>query len=205
MPKPRAASLALAAAGLGACASAPTPSPAEIADACVLLKENRDWYGHLRESARDWGAPMGLQLAIIRQESGFDADARPARGRSFFGLLPGKRPSDAYGYAQALDSTWERYQKETGNTWSSRDDFEDATDFVGWYVNLTGRMTGVGQHDYRDHYLAYHEGQGGYMRGTWRSKGWLIKTADTVAANAARYERQIKDCDGLRRRFLGVF
>lgn len=193
------AGLCFIAATLAAgCASTPDAPRSEVADACELLRENDGWYRDLRRSAKRWGAPIGLQLAIIKQESNFDPKARPPRGdRRMLGLMPGKRPSDAYGYAQALEATWEQYQKESGNEWSSRSDFGDATDFIGWYVNTTGRVAGVDQHNYRAHYLAYHEGQGGYIRGSYRSKGWLLRTADQVAANARRYEEQVKSCRGL--------
>ena len=186
---------------LHACATSP---PRQQENACAILTENRSWYSAVRKSARDWGAPMGLQLAIIKQESSFRHDAKPPRGeRRLLGLLPGKRPSTAYGYAQALDTTWDEYRRTTGNRGAERDDFDDAVDFVGWYVNRTGRMTGIGQHDYKGHYLAYHEGPRGYLSGTHRSKRWLIDTAERVAANASRYERQIEGCKGkLRRRWL---
>ncbi|MEZ5939217.1 MAG: hypothetical protein R3C52_13550 [Hyphomonadaceae bacterium] len=194
------AALALAAA----CASTPQPSNAEIADACLLLKENRSWYKALRASSKDWGAPMGLQLAIMKQESGFDGKARPAREGGFL-FFPGKRPSTAYGYAQALETTWETYKRDTGNRGADRHSFRDSADFIGWYVANTGKQTGVGQYNYKAHYLAYHEGPGGYSKGTWKKKRWLVQIADSVASDATRYESQIKTCKGLKPKFLGIF
>ncbi len=138
---------------------------------------------------------MGLQLAIIKQESSFTHDAKPDRKkRTILFFIPGSRPSSAYGYAQALDETWDEYRRQSGNRGADRDDFDDATDFIGWYVNRTGRLTGIGPHNYKAHYLAYHEGAGGYSRGTWRKKKWLIETANQVQRNASRYESQIKSC-----------
>jgi hypothetical protein len=189
---------------VSACASTPRPSNAEISDACLMLKENRSWYKALRESSRDWGAPIGLQLAIMNQESGFDGKARPEREGGFL-FFPGKRPSTAYGYAQALTSTWDTYKRDTGNGGADRHSFRDAADFIGWYVNETGERTGVGQYDYRAHYLAYHEGQGGYMKGSWKKKRWLIDTANRVSAQATRYENQVLNCRGLKAKFLGIF
>lgn len=196
----------LAVMGLSACASAPQPSNAEIADACLLLKENRNWHKALRASAKEWGAPMGFQLAVMKQESAFDARAKAPRGeRKWFGLVQGDRLSSAYGYAQALDTTWEAYKQETRNGGADRHNFRDAADFIGWYFASTGKRTGVGQYDYRAHYLAYHEGAGGYLRGTWRNKRWLVNTADNVAAQAVRYESQISRCKALKPKFLGLF
>ena len=172
-----------------------TEPPKQQDNACLMLKENRHWYKAMRKSSKRWGAPIGLQLAIVRQESSFVHDAKPARGdRRMLGLLPGKRPSSAYGYAQALDGTWKEYRVQTGRGGADRDEFDDAVDFIGWYVNRTGRMTGIGQFDYRGHYLAYHEGPNGYRRGTWKNKSWLINVANKVHSNATRYEQQIRSC-----------
>jgi len=201
-----AALLALAA---GACASiAPTPSNREIADACLLLQRNQEWHDALRETARNWGAPMGFQLAVINQESSFDADARPPRGESqWFGLVQGDYISSATGYSQALDGTWKMYQEKTGKWNATRTSFRDASDFIGWYFNTNGQRVGVDQYDYRAHYLIYHEGATGYLNGTWKAKGWLVDVAAKVAAQAARYESQISNCAGLKPRdkFLGIF
>ncbi len=191
---------------LTACASAPQPSNAEIADACLLLKENRSWHTALRASAKEWGAPMGFQLAVMKQESAFDARAKAPRGaRKWFGLVQGDRLSSAYGYAQALDTTWESYKRETGNGGADRHNFRDSADFIGWYFASAGKRTGLGQYDYRGHYLAYHEGATGYLQGTWRNKSWLVNTANSVAAQAARYEGQIRNCRALKPKFLGIF
>ena len=177
-----------------ACATSPAP-PGRVDDACAIFAENRDWFEAMRAAERRWGAPIHLQLAFIRQESGFRADARPPRERMLFGLLPGRRPSTAYGYAQAKDETWERYRSGPGARFAQRDDIDAATDFIGWYVDETSRRARVPKSDVRNQYLAYHEGQGGYLRGSWRQKKWLLPIADKVAAHAATYRRQLERCD----------
>jgi hypothetical protein len=191
---------------VASCATTPQPSASEIADACQLLKENRSWHTALRASAKEWGAPMGYQLAIIKQESSFDAKAKAPRGeRKFFGLIQGDRLSSANGYSQALDPTWETYKRDTGHGGADRHNFRDSADFIGWYFNTTGKRTGLGQYDYKAHYLAYHEGATGYLQGTWKKKTWLVQTANKVATQAARYESQISGCDALKPKFLGIF
>lgn len=197
----------VAAVQLAACASmTPQPSNQEIADACLLLQQNRPWHEALRNTARNWGAPMGFQLAVMKQESSFDSEARPPRGeRKWFGLVEGDYISSAVGYSQALDSTWESYKAQTGNWGANRNNFRDSSDFIGWYFSSTGKRTGLGQFDYRNHYLAYHEGAGGYLKGTYKAKRWLVDVAGKVAGQAARYETQISNCNGLRERFLGIF
>lgn len=183
----------LAAASLTACAS--VDPPAQVENACAMLNQKTDWWRSLKRAERRWDAPPELVLAIIRQESAFTHDARPPRQGGFL-FMPGKRPSDAYGYAQALESTWRRYQSETGRDGADRDSFEDASDFVGWYIKTSERQLGLRPTDYRNHYLAYHEGQGGYSRGTFRDKRWLLDVAAKVDRNARAYASQIKTCEG---------
>ena len=61
-------------------------------------------------------------MATIYTESSFRHNAKPPR-KWYLGFIPGKRASSAYGYSQALDGTWDRYQKETGRWGASRTDF----------------------------------------------------------------------------------
>ncbi|MEC8795342.1 MAG: lytic transglycosylase, partial [Pseudomonadota bacterium] len=48
--------------------------------------------------------------------------------------------------------------------------------------------------DARNQYLAYHEGHTGYARGSYRSKSWLVRVADQVAARADTYRSQLTRC-----------
>jgi hypothetical protein len=168
--------------------------PDQVTDACLILEDNRSWWRDLRRSERRWGIPPAIQLAILKRESSFNAHARPARTR-LLGIIPGPRPSSAYGYAQALDGTWDWYRDETGNRGADRDDFGDAVDFIGWYGQMSGRLSNIRHDDARALYLAYHEGHTGYNRGTYRSKGWLMRAADEVARDAARYQGQLDGCE----------
>ncbi|WP_421786798.1 hypothetical protein [Hyphobacterium sp.] len=199
----RHALFAICAAGLAAaCGHSP---PESTHDACLILEDNRAWWRDLRRSEDRWGLSPGVQLAILKRESSFDANARPAR-RRLLGIIPGPRPSSAYGYAQALDGTWDWYREDTGRRWADRDDFGDATDFIGWYGNMSGRLSSIPPTNARALYLAYHQGHTGYNRGTYRGISWLNRAADQVATDAARYDRQIAQCRRrLDRRFLGVF
>lgn len=174
---------------LSGCASPPPGNPANI---CSVFQEKDGWYASAKAAARRWGASVPLQLAIINQESAFVDDARPPRVR-FWGV-PLWRPSSAYGYGQATDQTWDVYVRQTGNAGADRDDFADAVDFVGWYTRQSMARLGVGRDDGYNHYLAYHEGPGGFQRGTWRGKAWLQSAARKVAATASRYRRQLGAC-----------
>ena len=76
----------------------------------------------------------------------------------------------------------------------SRTDIYDATDFIGWYMTETKRRNGVSKYDARNQYLAYHEGQGGYARGTHLQKSWLLRTANRVEARSDLYGKQLRAC-----------
>ena len=185
-------------AGLAAtallCASCSTAPPANIEDICAIFEEKSKWYKAAKRSEERWGTPIHVQLAIIRQESSFKFNAKPPR-RRLLGFIPWTRPSNAYGYAQALDSTWDGYQDETGRRFADRDDFDDAIDFVGWYTDVSHRSVGISKWDPYNQYLAYHEGQGGWQRKTYRSKGWLRETARVVDYRAREWGAQLKRCE----------
>lgn len=188
--------LALAAAALlTACAS--SGPPRDTNNICSILEERDDWGEALAETQDRWGAPPEVVMAIIWRESSFRAEARPPKKYTFFGLIPNGRVSSAYGYSQALDGTWDWYREDTGNGWADRDDFDDASDFVGWYMDKTRRSNGLSLTDAYSQYLAYHEGHTGFRRGSWRQKAWLKTAAGQVAGQADRYGRQLSGCRSL--------
>ncbi len=177
---------------LAACVS--TAKPDQPGDACAIFEQHGSWWRSCKRAERRWGAPPALQLAIIRQESGFDHNARPPRGRFLF-FFPGARASSAHGYAQALGATWDEYRREAGESGADRDEFRDAADFVSWYCGKTQRQLRVPFSDARGHYLAYHEGRGGYSRGTYRGNRTLLAAADRVQGWAGAYSGQLNRCE----------
>lgn len=180
---------------LASCATVP-PTPSEQADICEIFDGRKSWYRAAARTERKWGTPIPLQMAIIKTESNFDKDARPARGnRRLLGLRRGKRPSSARGYTQALDGTWDEYRSDTGNGGASRTNFEDATDFVGWYTARSTRAAGIAIGDARAQYLAYHQGPAGYRQGAWRSNRSLINLAARVEAETNLFARQLSTCE----------
>ena len=136
---------------------------------------------------------MHVPMAFMFQESTFRAKVRPPR-RKLFGIVPWRRPSSAYGYAQALDGTWSHYLRATGEYWRVRHDFADATDFIHWYIGEAMRSNGVAPNDAYSLYLNYHEGTGGYSRKTYQSKAWLLRTAENVQIRSQRYREQYQQC-----------
>lgn len=147
----------------------------------------------MKRTERRWGVPVHVQMATIYQESKFDSDARTPL-RYALGVIPMGRQSSAYGYAQALDATWDEYRTSTGNRRAKRDDIRDATDFMGWYMNKSRSKNGIPLHDARNQYLAYHEGHAGYARGSYNSKSWLLRVSSEVASRSDSYRSQLAYC-----------
>ena len=170
-----------------------TPPPNRQADICQVFAQYPDWYDYAVKSQQKWGTPVHILMAFVRHESSYRSHARPPRRWLWF--IPLGRPSSAKGYAQAQDPVWGEYQAERGRLFRSRSDMEDALDFVGWYNDKTWRQLGISRTDAEQLYLAYHEGRGGYRRGTWKKKPKLRRTARNVAATAAQYRSQFAQCE----------
>lgn len=174
---------------LTGCATSPPKNPHDL---CAIFDEKPDWHEPATEASAKWGSSIPLMMSIMFQESQFVADAQPKF--RWFLFIPLGRPSSAYGYPQAKDETWDWYTDKTGNSFAERDDFEDAIDFIGWYNAQTMQRNRVQPHDAYRFYLAYHEGHGGFERGSFRNKQWLKNTAQKVASRAATYHRQYANC-----------
>lgn len=183
------ACLCLLLLGVG-CASRP---PADPSNVCYIFEEKRNWYKASRAAEKRWSVPIPVMMSFLYQESAFRAKAKPPR-KWYLGFIPGPRPSSAYGYAQAIDATWQAYRKKTGRRGADRDNFADAVDFVAWYNHESSQILGLPKNDADQLYLAYHEGAGGFRRGTYRQKPWLIKTARSVELRANQYTRQLRTC-----------
>jgi hypothetical protein len=175
---------------LGACSTRP---PAQPEDLCQIFAEKSAWHQAAQGMTQRWGTPSFVTMAMMYQESSFREDARPPM-RYFLGVIPYGRPSTAYGYAQVKDETWADYQRETGNSWASRDDFADALDFMGWYTSKSQKVNGISKWDAYNQYLNYHEGWGGFSRGSHLQKAWLLPVAAKVDARAKRYAMQYRSC-----------
>ena len=189
-PATRAPAALLALALAGGCATTPPKQPDDL---CSIFEEKRGWYKVAKKAEEKWGAPMAIPLAIMYQESAFRHKARPPRKR-LLKIIPWRRPSSAYGYAQAVDGTWRHYIAETGQYWRKRTDFADATDFIQWYLSEAERRNGTSRRDAFGLYMNYHEGFGGYARGTYHAKPWLHKAATAVQQRSQRYDTQYLGC-----------
>lgn len=175
--------------------SCAAPRPDNVNDVCDIFKQYPKWYWATEDVSVRWRVPIEIQMAIIHQESRFHSMAKPPRTKLLW-VIPWKRPSSSYGYTQALDSTWRLYKKSTGNYFASRDRFSDAVDFIGWYAYKAYKRAHISRNDPYRLYLAYHEGIGGYIKGTYRHKYWLQAVSRKVARQSARYKNQLAVCRG---------
>ena len=180
---------------LSSCATSVTPPPSNLNDACAIKAERPQWYNAMLATQKKWDVPIAVQMATIYQESKFKGQARtPLEFK--LNVIPMGRNSSAYGYSQAIDSTWKWYKRETRNASAKRDNFEDAVDFMGWYMDQSTQKLGISKTSARKQYLAYHDGHAGYRRGTYRRKGWLMRISKEVQARAEMYSEQLQSCSG---------
>ncbi len=178
---------------LASCGGGSKQPPSRLNDACSIAREKPDYIKAFKSTERKWGVPVHVQMATIYQESRYRHDARTPH-KYVLGVIPMGRQSSAYGYGQALDGTWEQYQRETGKRRAKRDRIRDASDFIGWYMNKSYERNGIHPSDTRNQYLAYHEGHTGYARGSYNSKSWLLNVASDVDARAQLYQAQLANC-----------
>ena len=178
---------------LSGCGGGPTTPPRNLQDACSIASERPTYYRAMQRTEAKWGIPVHVQMAAMHQESKFVGNARTPH-RYVLGVLPMGRQSSAYGYSQALDSTWDEYRKETGRRGAKRDRISDATDFMGWYMNGTAERLGISKWDAEKQYLAYHEGRTGFARQSYLDKPWLVDVASKVGQRAEMYRGQLEYC-----------
>jgi hypothetical protein len=173
------------------CAGSP---PRHLDNLCHIFDEKDSWYKDAKKASKRWNIPIPTNMAFMYQESRFVAKAKPPR-KKYLGFIPGPRASSAYGYSQAKDGTWDWYKKSSGRWGADRNDFDDAIDFVAWYNQISVSRSKISASDPYALYLAYHEGHGGYSRGTYREKAWLTAVARKVENRAKQYESQLKGCE----------
>ncbi|EKO3492731.1 hypothetical protein LIA75_003785 [Vibrio fluvialis] len=174
---------------LAGCATSP---PSKQNSLCEIFREKPQWYEDAVEMQDEWGTPIQIAMAIIKQESSFRHDAKPPKDY-LLGFIPWGRVSSAYGYAQAQDPAWDDFQRAT-DYGGSRTNFDDSLMFIGWYTSETQKTLGVSKWDTYHQYLAYHEGRGGFKRKSYQSKPTLIKVARKVEQQAKDYGWQLKQC-----------
>ena len=172
---------------LSSCASAPK----NTSNSCEIFSEKYLWYKHAKKTEKKWGAPIHIQLAIIKKESDFDWLARPERTK-IFKVIHYKRKSSSFGYSQAIKGTWAQYKKETNNRLAARLRFKDSVDFIGWYIDKTNKLLKIPKTDSYRQYIAYHEGWGNYKN--YKKNEKVIIFAKEVRKQAKQYKKQLNKC-----------
>ncbi len=187
---------------LFSCASKP---PAKQENICSIFEQKSSWYRLANKSYEKWGAPIYVQMSILRQESAFQNRVKPERTK-ILGVIPWKRKSSAFGYTQAIDATWDWYRTENKKPLASRVNFADAIDFTGWYINKSNKINEISKSDAYNQYLAYHEGHGGYKKKSYKNQNWLIDVANKVKLRSDKYRSQLNECEHkFKKKFLGIF
>lgn len=180
------------------------PPPKNPNNLCEIFTEKTRWYKYAKKASERWDSTIPVIMAIMYQESAFNRFAKPPRKKILW-ILPGPRPSSAFGYAQALPSTWDWYLRESDRQAASRNSFADAADFIAWYNKKSQQLSRIKADDAYSLYLAYHEGQGGFNKGSHQQKEWLKAVAGKVSRRAIRYRTQLETCqDKLDRNWLMV-
>lgn len=182
---------------LASCATVPPPieetsqtrtQPRNIENICSIFAEKGQWIDAARISHEKWNLPVEIMMAIIRHESSFIATARP-RDKN------GKLLSSAYGYAQAIDGTWNQYLRETNRQNDKRTDFADAIYFVGWYSNKAmDTHPELSPYDVIGLYVLYHDGWSSLQQAKAPPSPELLKIAARVYKTTLTYHQQLKEC-----------
>jgi hypothetical protein len=178
---------------LASCGGGNFSAPRNMDDACSVIQQRPSYLKAMKVAQRKWGVPISVQMAVLYQESKFIGNARTPHQYAL-GVIPMGRQSSAYGYAQALDSTWDDYRHERNKGGARRDNIRDATDFMGWYMDTTTTELGISKSDAESQYLAYHEGRKGFARQSYKSKGWLMDVAQEVGNRSQLYHSQLASC-----------
>ncbi|MCZ6618955.1 MAG: hypothetical protein O7E57_12570 [Gammaproteobacteria bacterium] len=178
------------AAVIGGCSNNPPNQPGNL---CKVFQEKPKWYRGAVNAQKAWGLPVAVGMAFVYRESSYVSDAKPPRGKLLW-VIPWRRPSSAYGYAQATDEAWEDYKKQTRRLFVERDDLRDALDFIGWYNDRSHRQLGIAKNDSYNLYLAYYVGPTGYARGVWKNQPSVRNYARRVVERAESYQKQLNGC-----------
>ena len=178
---------------LASCGGGNFSAPRNLDDACSIIHQRPQYLSAMTATQRKWGVPISVQMAFMYQESKFVGNARTPHQYAL-GVIPMGRQSSAYGYAQALNSTWDEYRADQHRSGAKRDNIRDATDFMGWYIDGTTQKLGIAKTDAESQYLAYHEGRSGFAAQSYQGKGWLVDIGSKVGARAGQYHDQLAGC-----------
>ena len=115
---------------LASCTTAP---PRDIDDACAIFEQHEDWFADANAASQRWGVPCRYCWRSSTRSPRLPADARPPR-TWYLGFIPGPAFPPPTATARALDGSWDDTSPRPATT-APTDQFDDAVDFIGWYVS----------------------------------------------------------------------
>ncbi|RCL03472.1 MAG: Lytic transglycosylase [Candidatus Tokpelaia sp. JSC161] len=173
-------------------------TPKHIDNACAVLNQNDgiffNWQKAVQEAEKNYSIPIPIILATIYTESSFKQRAKPPRTK-LLGFIPWKHLSTAYGYSQALNTSWEDYRKKTGHATARRTNFYDAAQFVAWFHHESVRKNHISPNDAYNLYLNYHMGHYAYIH--QKISSTAAHHAEKMKRIAQKYKIQLRKCNRL--------
>ncbi|MDF5981951.1 hypothetical protein P4056_12560 [Pseudomonas aeruginosa] len=108
-------------------------APANPDNLCEIFREKPKWHEAALKMQQRWGAPVQVPMAMMYQ--GIPSNMTPCRRATTSSVSsPWGRVRPAYGYAQAKTRPGPTTSARAGGRGRRRDDFADALDFMGWYI-----------------------------------------------------------------------
>ena len=183
--------------------------PTEPRNACNVLDNAGFWSRRaLNKYDGSSASDKARVLAVFFVESSFDGKARPPRHERgwgnfgcfhrFWDLFRCKRISSSRGFTQAINATWQEFERETGRDARSVS-FADSVRFVHWYTGRVERVCGkdAARSDYA-FYIGYYAGPGfckpERLGGISKNKPEAHKLAVKFQKIAGDYRRQLEAC-----------
>ena len=178
--------------------------PKYPSNACKIFGEKYFYLKYTRASSKKWGVPISSILAVINKESGFRRFAKPPRHK-IFKIIPYRRPSSSLGFSQAVNKTWDLYQKENNKPAALRISYKSSSDFIGWYFWKANKINKVSLNNTRDLYLNYYLGFSAYKNKVYRTDKKAIIFAKNVEKQAKIYKSQLRECKSVLNKSYIIF
>ena len=173
-------------------------------NACKIFGEKYFYLKYTRAASKKWGVPISSILAVINKESGFRRFAKPPRHR-IFKIIPYRRPSSSLGFSQAVNKTWDLYQKENNKPAALRISYKSSSDFIGWYFWKANKINKVSLNNTRDLYLNYYLGFSAYKNKAYQTDKKAIIYAKSVEKQAKIYKSQLLECKSILNKSYIIF
>lgn len=163
-------------------------------DLCMVYNKNYHWYRSAMRAQKKHDIDATIIMSVMAQESNFTHNARPGK-EYILNFIPWGYETSARGYGQVIDGAWDDYKKINNKWFPSRHNFNDVSDYIGWYLDKASKKLHINRKDTYHLYLAYHQGMTGYKRHDERNNHELDLIAKKVQRNSNRYQYEFKQCE----------